>query len=359
MPPRKVKYEDIQWPASIDADHTIESFQNKSYKDLAGIVLNDKYDIRYSAAAGTPSTAVAFAKKKRLKAKLDQDINQDGVDDIILYDVNGNPVYINGYHFRPSEFLLRKEYDERFPNKEHRVRIGGYSGFKKGFHTAFNPEARQEYLARVNDARYLDAHHNSKYLIPKARQPRANASLYQKFSKEIVPHITRFIKHYVLSVNPNKSHATSCLPVMEITSILYIKVILTELWNRMDADANLAQIKNHIKEANADPVARYNALKSVLSSKRYKDIVDAFIGSHWQTIFELVMDERELSELFKGAGFTPELIANNQIMPDDTQIKNMPDAKVVKMRIKEQVARWMKSYKDNLIRTIFSIPDEF
>ena len=107
MPPRKVKYEDIQWPASIDADHTIESFQNQSYKDLAGIVLNDKYDIRYSAAAGTPSTAVAFAKKKRLKAILDQDINADGVDDIILYDVNGDPVYINGYHFRPSEFLLR------------------------------------------------------------------------------------------------------------------------------------------------------------------------------------------------------------------------------------------------------------
>ena len=356
MPPRKVKYEDIPWPASIDADHTIESFQNESYRDLAGLVLNDKYDIRYSAAAGTPSTAVAFAKKKRLKAKLDQDINDDGIDDIILYDANGDPVYINGYHFRPSEFLLRKEYDERFPNKEDRVRIGGYSGFKKGFHTHFNPEARQAYLARVNEARYLDENHNSKYSIPKVRQPRANASLYQKFSKEVVPHITRFIRHFVYSVNPNKSHATSCLPVMEITSILYIKVILTELWNRMDGDANLAQIKNQIKEANEDPVARYNAFKSVLSSKRYKDMIDRFIGSHWRTIFELVMNERELVELFNGAGFTQQLIAS-QMMPDDTQVKNIPDAKIVKMRIKDQVAQWMKNYKDNLIRTIFTIAE--
>ena len=357
MPPRKVKYEDIPWPASIDADHTIESFQNESYRDLAGLVLNDKYDIRYSAAAGTPSTAVAFAKKKRLKAKLDQDINDDGIDDIILYDANGDPVYINGYHFRPSEFLLRKEYDERFPNKEDRVRIGGYSGFKKGFHTHFNPEARQAYLARVNVARYLDENHNSKYSIPKVRQPRANASLYQKFSKEVVPHITRFIRHYVSSVDPNKSHATSCLPVMEITSILYIKVILTELWRLMDSDENLAKIKTQIKAANADPVARYNAFKSVLSSKRYKDMTDRFIGSHWQAIFRLVMDERELSELFKGAGFTPELIANNQMMPDDTQVKNIPDAKIAKMRIKDQVAEWMKNYKEHLIQTIFTIAE--
>ena len=353
MPPRKVKYEDIQWPESIDADHTIESFQNKSYKDLAGIVLNDKYDIRYSAAAGTPSTAVAFAKKKRLKAKLDQDLNDDGVNDIILYDVNGDPVYINGYHFRPSEFLLRKEYDERFPNKEDRVRIGGYSGFKKGFHTQFNPEYRQEYLARVNDARYLDTNHNSKYLIPKARQPRANESLYQKFSKAIVPHLTQFVKQYVYSVNHNKSHATSCIPVMELTSLLYIKVILAELWRVMDENPSMAQIKNQIKTQTNNPVERYMAFKSVLSSKRYKDTTDEFIGSNWERIYPLVMNERELTEIFNGAGFTKQLIAS-EMMPDDVQVKNIPDAKVAKMNIKDQIAQWMKNFKDALIISIFT-----
>lgn len=352
---RRAKYEDIPWAESIDRPHTIEGFRNNSYKNLAGLVLNDKYDIKYSAAAGTPSTAAAFAKKKRLKAKLDQDINNDGVDDIILYDANGDPVYINGYHFRPSEFQLRKEYDNRFPSKEDRARIGGYSGFKKGFYTDFDQGMRQEYLDRVNDARYLDDNHNSKYFIPSERQPRANISLYQKFASQVVPPLTNIIRDYVYSVNYNKSHATSCIPIMELTSVLYIKEILAGLWGLMDGDAGLSQVKARIMSESTDPDARYKSFKSYLSNKRNKDNVDRLIGTNWDAIFRNVTDVGKLRQLFEMMGFTQAYIASPQC-PDNVQVKLEPNAKIEKMRVKDSYSQWMKSYKNAAIAQIFA-PD--
>ena len=140
---------------------------------------------------------------------------------------------------------------------------------------------------------------------------------------------------------------------MELTSLLYIKVILAELWRLMDENQTMAPLKNQIKTKTNDPVERYTAFKSVLSSKRYKDTTDAFIGSSWERIYPLVMNERELTELFNGAGFTQQFIAS-EMMPDDAQVKNIPDAKVAKMQIKDHIAQWMKSYKDALITTIFT-----
>ena len=349
---RKVKYEDIQWDDSIDSPHTIDSFTNDSYKNLANMVLNDKYDIRYSSAAGRSSTAAAFAKKKRLKARTDEDINDDGVNDVILYNARGEPVYINGYHFRPSEFLLREKYDDTFPNKRDKVLVGGYSGFKKGFHTRLAPDRREEYMTQVNDARYIDTNGASKYFIPKVVQPRVNESLYQKFSRAVVPQIAQFIKYFVMTADHNKSHAISCISAIEVSSYLYIQVIISELWRRMDGDRDLSSIKQAICGKWNTPAGRYKAFKSVISSKKYRDAVDNLIGTNWEAIIAQITNETSLVGLFNSAGFSHDFIKSG-LMPTDTDVKHIPEAKAAKLDTKERISEWIRNVKEATITTIF------
>ena len=88
---------------SINGVHDLNNF-NGPMQRLGGVVLNDKYDIKFSPAAASTATATRFATKHKLRARTDEDINGDEINDVVLYDVDGNPVYING--FRLATYLL-------------------------------------------------------------------------------------------------------------------------------------------------------------------------------------------------------------------------------------------------------------
>ena len=88
-------------------------------KSLAGIVgtSGHRQDIRRISKAQSLQGAnewIAKNKKKNWEAK-EEDIDRDGISDVLVKDANGNLVIVNGYSLTPSKYPYRKLYQEADP----------------------------------------------------------------------------------------------------------------------------------------------------------------------------------------------------------------------------------------------------
>lgn len=332
----------LQFADSISGPHSLDDF-SPPMKRLGKTVLSDKCDIRFSSAASNPTTAPRFAEKHKLRARVDQDINNDQIDDVVLYNAAGEPVYINGYTLKPSEFKLRKLYHEHFPARDDKLRIGGYAGFKKGFHTQFEEGARNTYINEVRDTNYY---------VPPVQGGRRNQTLYQRFSSIIVPRITNVMKQRILENDPNKMGIISILPPISITSNVWIDKVLNGLWNLQAQadDIGLRDFRAHVEATYANALDRYRAFKHWMS--RHKDAVSGKIGANWEQIDGEINNAYIEGLLDDCYIFTSDYILDD-VIPTDTQVRLDPDSRITKESLKDDKTELVYAHKADLISDIF------
>ncbi len=89
----------------------------KGMNELSKVILDEKRDIRRLNKAITIDGARRYADKLGNGHSADiVDLNKDGITEVVVFDVNGNPIVINGYTTRQSDWPLRqKYYEERGP----------------------------------------------------------------------------------------------------------------------------------------------------------------------------------------------------------------------------------------------------
>ena len=313
------------------------------YKKLGELVLNDKHDIRFSANAANTATADAFAAKRKLKAKV-ADINGDDEDDVVLYNKHGNPVYINGYYFTPSEFKLREQYHTDFPTPQDKATIGGYSNFKKKFWKV------PEYRARANE--YAESVRDTGYFVPK--QPKVldtdNKSIYQIWSSMVIGPCTEMIKAYINNVDWRKSNVISVLSPVSFCANIYIDVLLRALWyTYMDSSEALISVKSDIMRASDDPFVRYKLFTKYIGKN--KDAINTAMQQLWQSqVIPYINDTEYMSQKLGEVDFTPDLING---MPTDTEIKQNYQARAAKIATKNHINQLLKEQKDASIENVF------
>lgn len=313
------------------------------YSKLTDVILDDKRDVRFSPAAGSPYTAEDYARKHRLQYR-DDDINEDGQKDIILYDRNGNPVYVNGFKLTPSEFKLRDRFYIDYPAKADRARIGGYSNYKRNWHNMDIADSRAQYATDCEVIRGGEL-----YFVPKQRgAPTGGDSVYKRFSSAIVHILTEFLKDYINNVELNKSHLISILPTISLVPIIYNRKILKYIWRSMDAHEEFSAVKARIVSECANDQQAFNALKRFVS--KHKNSVMDLLNSEWDHIVAGVNDAY-LTELMNQIGFTQALIRD---APTNDQVKNDFEAKAYKIELKEAMITAVNHIKDASISDVFS-----
>ena len=290
-------------------------------KMMGNVVLNKKKDIKFSRNAAHPEGARRIAQSKGWTHQV-ADINDDGEDDIVLFNKRGQPVYINGYSLKPSEHKIRQEYFN-YPIND-RVAGGGYKSFKKSRRDDADFRTRQqEWLAGY--AKILPA--------PRRRaDAHPDGSVYKRFTARMKTAIDAYIAR-VYTNPPRVNVMKKVIPWPSVLAYFYLNSILDYYWR----NDSFTREKDAIRRKTDNPVTRCDMFKKVLSKNAAivenaltDDVLDRFvasfgdagieeilsdIGINYRDIYEeatLPTDEDDLTPEFKGAiAFDKERISNS------------------------------------------------
>ena len=315
------------------------------YDQLINLILNAKKDIKFSPSAETRAGAARYAKSRGLRlGEAGTDINQDGVEDVVLYNKSGYPVVINGYHLAPSRFPYRKSYKENNPKPIDRYRVGGYKGYMDrqwGVDpNGFNEDGKRAVeFDKDNLPTAFKILKDSGWRVPAA--PRRELSFYQKAIKIIND---TFNQH--MARNPSvmsKSWVLKCLSKIMLASLVYINVVDRGLL-RANSTA-LEQIRN--AGGTAEGWALYQKIK-----QRQSKGIKAFLEENQAQIFEALSNPEQIDNILNAFAFYGQV--DNEQIPNDDQFARLPEInqKMYKAGLKETFTAALEGVKNDIIANI-------
>lgn len=302
-------------------------------KFIGETVLNHKKDIKFHRTAENRVGAQKYADQHNLLLGPDEDINGDGINDVVLYKKDGTPVMINGYTFKDSEMPYRNEFYARNPSKAARARVGGYNGFMKAFRSD---------EAELNQ--FVDAHPGyAKKKVYRERPP----STYQNITKRIRENLKTGLEMINEQLGNEYNWIISRFPYMKAINTLYVDYIIYQLWNR------LGPLKEEIRRESSTPNGRYELFKSQLKTKHYKLITDQMLNSEqFRTDFDQFLQAHNIQ------GFLRDIcqISDDTItgLGTDAELKESIDVKANIIDYIENMGQRLDQVKQANIINIFS-----
>ena len=168
--------------------------QTDLYNTLVNLVLNHKKELKKIPEAMHISTAKPWAEKRGLRAET-HDLNQDGDPDVIVYDKSGNPLIINGYKPKNSDFYSRQMYMGAYPNKANRI-VNPYGDYVNEVFYDYQAPAQPWGIGTVNkkgaDNKYYKTAKALGYHVP--ARPKARTQPFALFTKLMAPTMREFWK---------------------------------------------------------------------------------------------------------------------------------------------------------------------
>lgn len=327
----------------------------EDYGMLAKLVGKFGKDIRFKRSAETRAGAKKIARQRKLILGPDVDLDNDGYNDVVLYDYDGKPVVYNGYELVKSESPYRKEFRTRFPTKVDRAEIGGFEGFKDVFWS--NPEQASAIVAKLDD-RF------AKWASPaekEAKRAKRKVSIYDLFKKDFLPTVQQFIN----SVSADKQHMKSIIPVFSLMPLLYINTVLRALWDDPENAAVVEEIKRAcVGEKRLVTAQRYDMFKEYIRKnneiatsqyKRYVDGIKALINLHASdknVILKYVTKYMELIDPKSGFLTDVQIMSLKYDHSVEAQ-KKLRDLKIEKIRAADDYKEYLERQKNNAIETTF------
>ena len=329
--------------------HPMAKFPTE-YQYLTQLTSSLGKDVKFRGAAEARSTALDYARRRNLVLGPDEDIDNDQIYDVVLYDYAGNPVIINGYELMPSERPYRITYRDRYTTKEGKASIGGYTGFKKQFHSI---EGMTDWMNTKVPAKF------ARIKPPKA--PRKTApSLYDFYSDQVRMGLIERINERLDS----RTHLKSTFSIFNVISLTYLEFVLGFLWNHPENRSAVELIK--VKAPNTGDLLcsthRLELFKSYI--KKNQDKITEQLKPEMQTIIGRTLDIRDGTPLSIILGPVLSMVAG---MPTDMDLAAMKINKdhetlhhvtVQKAQLSDTMRSHFAYVKSRLINRIFGELDE-
>lgn len=309
-------------------------------KSIGQVVLNNKKDIKFHRSAENREGARRYAAQHNLLLGPDEDINGDGINDVVLYKKDGTPVMINGYTYKDSELPYRSLYNARNPTKVDKIRAGGYTGFMKDFRS--NAQQLGQFIQTLPQG-------YARKKVYRQRDP----TTYQNISSAIRDNLQTYLEIVLDEHNKTDSQwFKSRFPYMKAISYVYIDLILRVLWNARDQRVTIEQLRHEICQRTDDPFARMELFKSQLKKAPYKGWYEELLNSP--------EFRQQFSEHLQPAnieGFISEVCgvdaATLDNLPSDVEVRTDIEAKVSATETIENISNILDLSKRTAVTNIF------
>ena len=329
----------------------------KQMDELIDLILNAKKDIKFIPSGETRDSAARYAKSHGLRlGPQGEDINNDGVEDVVLYNNKGYPVVINGYKLVPSKFPIRQYYKDTFKSRADKSQIGGYKGFMRDLwgvagDGSFDAEGNRDVQYDTDNPpdviKYLK---NAGWRVPPA--PSRKMSFYQFSTRAL----GKLLKQIYSSSNDLSQHLgpkqwmLKAINKMSLFSLIYMSVvddmILRNNWLGIAGALNEIQIARSIN----DPEVLW-AFYEKLKTKNTKALQEK-INNKRQELLVDILNEKNIAKIIKQTILYETqkgvpTATDNQVI-DDTTFENLE--KWQKLKLKDEVAQVFRKKLDQLKR---------
>ena len=322
----------------------------QEYQHLTHLTSSLGKDVKFRAPAEHRNTALGYARKRNLVLGPDEDVDNDQINDVILYDYHGNPVIINGYELKDSERPYRQKYRERYTTNEAKTKIGGYDGFKRQFHTL---EGMTEYMERQPPK-------FARITPPKPKRTHA-PSLYDYFSDKVRAKLFEAIDGLL----EGRTHLKSTFSIFNVISICYIQYVLGVLWCNPENKDAVDHIKAKVPD-NGDllyATRRMELFKGYL--KKNQEKINGLIETLKANMIGASVDTSSEQSLLRTI-LDPVLKKLGEIPPDVdfAQMKALRDTaavhqvNLIKAALTDEMKAWLQFVKSRIINFYFASLDE-
>ena len=254
--------------------HNAEEYPQE-YQHLTTLTSTLGKDVKFRAPAENRNTALEYARRRNLVLGPDEDVNNDQVNDVVLYDYTGKPVIVNGYELLPSESPYRIRFRNTYQTKKAKAEIGGYAGWKKKFHTL---EGLPEWMDSLHE-KY------ARIKVPKPR-PATTASLYDYYSEIVRQPLLTTIDELL----DNRHHLKSTFSIFNVIALAYLDTVIGYLWQHEGNAEAVELIKTKLPDTNdlVCTTQRYELFKSYI--KKNQDKIKEQIVPHREEILRRSTD---------------------------------------------------------------------
>ena len=216
-------------------------------RELANIVLNLQRDFKRVANALSVQGAQAIVDKHNDNSPhapwslLHQDVNKDGIPDIIIRNSNNEPIIVNGWTTKGSDYPERYQYYNAYPTKEERKQHP-YPKYKRDelYQIKYDTDNHDAHkignVTSYNEQPFPEGWNTEKYNVNK--NPGKRLSAYQRFQKLIANPvieniiIPEFVKSHLITLNQQGKWPDKLKYVAQVSALLWHHFIIYELARR-------------------------------------------------------------------------------------------------------------------------------
>ena len=165
------------------------------YDSMINMIVNHKMELQKIPQCSSLATAEQWANKRGLRAGV-QDFDGDGIQEVVVYNKAGQPMIINGYRPKASDFAIRNAYWEANPTYENRLDAGPMRQWITDKAYKVEPHEDNPWKRTITTTPFGEKLKEYGFKMP--TKPKKQFSVFSVFSKLIAPLVKKLFENGAL-----------------------------------------------------------------------------------------------------------------------------------------------------------------